>query len=280
MNFDEEVRRDQQEGRAAVNAVNTAESSKSAVAEDRMAAEEDAAMHAAMEAGHAFLNRSAVPKNEHDAQRYPGWKKADRDEYDGLVKADTFDVVQRPRHEPVLPSIMVHNIKLDEQHWNAAIHVLRYLLGTRESGLHYVKGRNDEHLGFTEDILTKLPLNQQLGGFVDANWSSNPADAKPVGGYAFLLANAAISWKATCESEGLQLTTSSMFHIYDRQSLGWLQNQVTDQLCSAVSGFKSLSGFLHFTTARGFKTRHNRGELIGDLILQPAKALAIVDMEQ
>ena len=60
-------------------------------------------------------------------------------------------------------------------HWKAIVRVLRYLLYTRNFGLHY----------------TRYPA--VLKGYSDANWISNIKDSKFTSGYVFTLAGAAVS---------------------------------------------------------------------------------------
>ena len=64
-------------------------------------------------------------------------------------------------------------------HWNAISRLLRYLKDTFDYGLSY--------FGY-------LAI---LEGYCDANWISNTNEVKPTGGYAFILARGAVSWKSS-----------------------------------------------------------------------------------
>ncbi|XP_036340918.1 secreted RxLR effector protein 161-like [Rhagoletis pomonella] len=70
------------------------------------------------------------------------------------------------------------NTNYNEDHWKAAKRILRYLNGTKDHGLIYVKN------------------GKQLYGLVDADWGANLTDRRSYSGYAFLLAGAVISWEA------------------------------------------------------------------------------------
>jgi hypothetical protein len=78
-------------------------------------------------------------------------------------------------------------------HWKAAIHVVKYLKGTRELRL-VLRG--------------KRPL--VLTGLTDSNWANCPDTCRSVSGYVFLLGTGAISWNSrkqptvatsSCEAE-------------------------------------------------------------------------------
>jgi len=81
-----------------------------------------------------------------------------------------------------------------EDHWIAVKRVLRYLRGTTNLGLTYGSG------GHYDKII----------GYSDAEYAGDKLDRRSTGGYAFLLAGAAISWQSkkqttiamsSCESE-------------------------------------------------------------------------------
>lgn len=72
-------------------------------------------------------------------------------------------------------------------HWNLAMHVIRYLSGTRTLGIHYGKGDN------------------QIGGLqswyypvchVDSDWAGDPNTRRSTTGYLFKMNRGAISWKS------------------------------------------------------------------------------------
>lgn len=65
-----------------------------------------------------------------------------------------------------------------ENHWNAAKRVLKYLIGSINFGLHYL--RNEKG----------------VQGFVDSDWGGCPIDRRSYTGYVFTLSGAAINWKS------------------------------------------------------------------------------------
>ena len=73
--------------------------------------------------------------------------------------------------------------KPTKQHWRAAKHVLRYLKGIATLGICYKKG--------TEATLT---------GYSDSNWGSEVPSRKSIGGYLFMLASGAVTWRSKQQS--------------------------------------------------------------------------------
>ena len=65
------------------------------------------------------------------------------------------------------------------RHWNGIKHILRYLKGTSDMGLFYSK-----------------ESKQQLLGYADAGYLSDPHKAQSQIGYVFSYNGAAISWKS------------------------------------------------------------------------------------
>lgn len=66
--------------------------------------------------------------------------------------------------------------RFNEEHWNAAKYILRYLNGTIDLGITYAPG----------------PLN--MIGYVDADYAGDKSDFKSTSGYAFNINGSAISW--------------------------------------------------------------------------------------
>jgi Reverse transcriptase (RNA-dependent DNA polymerase) len=63
-----------------------------------------------------------------------------------------------------------------EVHWKAVKRILRYLSGTKSLKLRFSKN------------------NQQMVGFSDADWGSDPDKRRSCTGYVFKISNGAISW--------------------------------------------------------------------------------------
>ena len=80
-------------------------------------------------------------------------------------------------------------------HWQAAKHVLRYLRGTEDVGINYL--RNCE-----------APLT----GYSDADYASCKDDRKSVNGYCFNYGSGAISWSAKTQTRVATSTTEAEVH--------------------------------------------------------------------
>ena len=68
-----------------------------------------------------------------------------------------------------------------EVHYKAAKRVLRYLKGTKDLGIRYEAGNND---------------NGELLGYCDADWAGDKSDRKSTTGFVFKYANGAITWRS------------------------------------------------------------------------------------
>jgi len=72
-------------------------------------------------------------------------------------------------------------------------HPLKSHLAMAKRALHYLKQTKDLGLSYvgTKDSRSTIPY-----GFTDSDWAGDTGDRKSTGGYTFLLANAAVSWKS------------------------------------------------------------------------------------
>jgi hypothetical protein len=114
-------------------------------------------------------------------------------------------------------------------HWGQAIHVLRYLAGTRDYALVF-------HGDDKEDLST-LVL-----GYTDSDWAGEPDTRRSTGGYVFKMCGAAVSWSSklqnssalsSTEVEYVAATRASQEAIWLRQllqQLGVTQGQPTTVL--------------------------------------------------
>ena len=82
----------------------------------------------------------------------------------------------------VVSSLGQHNAAPNPQNIVAAKRALRYLQYTRSYGLRYTA------------------LTSTLIGYCDSDWASDINTRKSTSGYAFILANAAITWKSRKQS--------------------------------------------------------------------------------
>jgi hypothetical protein len=65
------------------------------------------------------------------------------------------------------------------EHWEAALHVVRYLKGTRDYGIIY---KRDHEVG--------------LDMYADADWAGNPDDRKSISGYISIINGVPLSWQS------------------------------------------------------------------------------------
>ncbi len=109
----------------------------------------------------------------------------------------------------------------------AVKHLLRYLKGTVELGLHYSKPKNSG------------PMDRPtvLWGFVDSDWAGCPDSRRSTSGYALMLNGAAVSWKSkrqpvfalsTAEAEFIAGSSMVQEVIYARRLLEKLRYPQTD----------------------------------------------------
>lgn len=84
-----------------------------------------------------------------------------------------------------------HSSRPTLRHWNGIKHLLCYLKGTEDLGLHYTRS-----------------MDPKLVGYADAGYKSDPATSKFQTGYVFLRHGAAISWKSVKQT----ITATSSNH--------------------------------------------------------------------
>lgn len=149
-------------------------------------------------------NKLKKPKNssEESMENFP---------YQSLVGSLMYLAVStRPDISYAVSSLSQFNTSYNEEHWKAGKRVLRYLRGTVFHGLIFKKS------------------GQELQGFVDADWGGCINDRRSFTGYAFKLANGAVSWEAkkqrtvalsSTEAEYMAMTEATKEAIYLRQLL-------------------------------------------------------------
>ena len=104
-----------------------------------------------------------------------------------------------------------------EDHWKAVKHILRYLAGTVNYGLLYIRDSPIECCGYS-----------------DADWAGDLDDRKSTSGYVFQVGGACVSWKcrkqacvalSTAESEYMALSSAAQEAIWMRQLLSELKGE-------------------------------------------------------
>lgn len=88
-----------------------------------------------------------------------------------------------------------------KEHWIAVKRILRYLKGTVDNGIEYMKGRSED-----------------LTGYCDADWAGDLNDRKSTSGYVFNICGSPVSWRSkkqtcvalsTAEAEYVALTSAA-----------------------------------------------------------------------
>ena len=106
------------------------------------------------------------------------------------------------------------------EHWDAAIHVVRYLKGTRSFSL---------ELGGSNPV--------RLLGFSDSDYANCPDTSRSIGGYCFSLGSGMVSWASrkqhhtadsTCYSEYIAMHEASHELLFFRQFLDGLDMPIFD----------------------------------------------------
>ena len=82
--------------------------------------------------------------------------------------------------------------KPTEEHWNAAMRVLRYLNGTRDYGLEFHRNEDFELLCYS-----------------DSDWAGDPSTGRSVGEYAIYLGKNLINWKSKRQKSTQTSTTTA-----------------------------------------------------------------------
>ena len=95
--------------------------------------------------------------------------------------------------------------KPSAQHWNAGTHVLRYLRGTRNLAIRYVK-KSELADGISDEWLSEL--NTSLHGHVDSDFASDVDTSRSVTGQVFLCSGGPVSWRSKQQS----IVTTSTCH--------------------------------------------------------------------
>lgn len=119
-------------------------------------------------------------------------------------------VCSRPDLAYAVSYLSQYSTCYNKTHWVAAKRVLRYLKGTADVGLRFLKS------------------TESLTGFVDADWANCLDDRRSYTGYAFILGGGPISWESrkqrtvalsSTEAEYMALTEATKEAMYLRQFL-------------------------------------------------------------
>ena len=113
------------------------------------------------------------------------WKKVDTTKekdvdstlYRQLIGSLMYLVNTRPDIAFAVNSLSQFMVEPKRMHWIAAKHILRYLHGTVEYGIRYVRGEGIKLIGYT-----------------DADWAGSTMDKKSTSGCCFSLGSGVVSW--------------------------------------------------------------------------------------
>jgi hypothetical protein len=139
-----------------------------------------------------------------------------------------------------------------EEHWAAAIRVLRYVKGTRSLSL--ILGGSS-------------PLN--LVGYADADWANCPHTSRSISGYCFTLGCGMISWSSqkqthatdsSCYAEYIALHHAGKETVFQRElldGLGFTQQSSTPLHCDNDSANNLTSDHSHHANVKHFRVRYH-----------------------
>jgi len=104
------------------------------------------------------------------------------------------------------------------KHWNEAVHVLRYLGGTKDLGLVYDRSKGAD-------------LSSFILGYTDSDWAGDLDTRRSTGGFVFLTCGAAVSWSSKLQLSPALSSTEAEYMACTRaaQEAIWLR-QLLEQL--------------------------------------------------
>ena len=133
----------------------------------------------------------------------------DRSKYLAIVGALLYLATNtRPDIAFAVSVLARHNQKPTERHWRGVKHLLRYLRGTEDLGLHFRKSSSSS-----------------ITGYADAGFKTDPSTGKSQTGYIFIKNGAPISWRSTKQTVTATSTNHSellAFHEASREAV-WIR---------------------------------------------------------
>ena len=115
----------------------------------------------------------------HGLQILEGAKLTDRGRYQRLVGKLIYLSHTRPDIAYVVGVVSQFMHSPQEDHWEAALRIVRYLKGTAEHG-----------------VLFKKHGHLEINGFTDADWAGNPNDRKSTAGYFTFVGGNLVTWRS------------------------------------------------------------------------------------
>lgn len=109
-------------------------------------------------------------------------------------------------------------------HWQQALHILRYLAGTREYGLKF-------------DGKLSHDMSSLILGYTDSDWAGDLDTRRSTGGYVFKMSGAAVSWSSKLQASPA-LSSTEAEYVLLRKLFGFansLSNLVSSSQSQLVS---------------------------------------------
>lgn len=127
----------------------------------------------------------------------------------------------RPDLAHAVGTLSQHLERPSSAHWEAALHVLRYLRGTTKLGIVYSSSNSI--------VVSGQKSFERPTSRCDADWAGDPSTRRSTTGYIFVLAGGAISWRSRLQpTVALSSTEAEYWAVTEAgQELVWLRNMMS-----------------------------------------------------
>jgi hypothetical protein len=142
--------------------------------------------------------------------------------YQGLIGTEMYAMLgTRPDIAFAVGKLSQFNANPGKVHWDQAIHLLRYLAGTKDYCLEF-NGKSNED------------MSSLILGYTDSDWAGDIDTRRSTSGYVFLMCGGAVSWSSRLQASPALSSTEAEYMACTRaaQEAIWLR-QLLEQL-----GFK------------------------------------------
>lgn len=126
----------------------------------------------------------------------------------------------RPDLSHAVGVLSQHLERPGRQHWDALVHVFRYLKGTRHLGIKFE--------GLMSDVVDGLKSHHLPESMCDADWAGDPNTRRSTTVYVFKLAGGPLSWKSRLQPTVALSSTEAEYRAITEagQELVWLRNML------------------------------------------------------
>ena len=145
----------------------------------------------------------------------PDWKEAQKFPYRQVIGSLMhMSVSTRPDLAHAMSQLSRFNTNPGKAHWKAALHVLRYLQGTKTVGLRYVKGKGES----------------VLEGFCDSDYAGCPDTRQSTSGFVFKFSGCAVTWMAKRQKSVAQSSSEAEYFAAGVAAMEatWLRNFLSE----------------------------------------------------